>query len=71
VYDYSDRTQQTIKLYTRALNIQVNGFYTLRFDSPVAVEKARKVSLDVVDSAAKPRNDVAFTYSTTLRQQLK
>lgn len=70
-YDYNDRTRQTIKLYTQALNIQVSGFYTLRFDSPVAVEKARKVSLDVIDSAAKPRKDIAFTYSTILRQQLK
>ena len=70
-YDYNDRTRQTIKLYTQALNIQVKGFYTLRFDSPVAVEKARKVSLDVIDNAAKPRKDVAFTYSTILRQQLR
>ncbi len=71
VYDYNDRTQQTIKLYTQALNIQVNGFYTLRFDPPMAAQKARNVSLDVVDNAAKPRKDVAFTYSTILREKLK
>lgn len=70
-YDYSERTQQTIKLYTRALNIQVNGFYTLRFDSPVVAAKARKVSLDIVDATGKPRKDVAFTYSTLLLPQSK
>jgi von Willebrand factor type A domain len=70
-YDYTERTRQTIKLYTRALNIQVNGFYTLRFDSPVIAAKARKVSLDIVDAARKPRKDVAFTYSTMLLPQSK
>lgn len=68
-YDYTERTHQTIKLYTHALNIQVNGFYTLRFDSPVAVEKARRVSLNIVDTAGKPMKDVAFTYSTMLLPQ--
>jgi hypothetical protein len=46
----------------------VNGFYTLHFDSPVAPAKARKVSLSIVDDIGKPRKDVAFTYSTLLRQ---
>lgn len=65
-YDYNEHTQQTIKVYTQALNIQVNGFYTLRFDTPIALEKARKVSLDILDGAGKSRKDVAFTYSTLL-----
>jgi hypothetical protein len=65
-YDYNDNTRKIIKLYTQALNIQVNGFYTLRFDSPVPPAKARKVSLDIVDYSARLRKDVAFTYSTML-----
>lgn len=65
-YDYNDNTRKIIKLYTRALNIQVNGFYTLRFDLPIQSAKARRVSLDIVDAIGKPRKDVAFTYSTML-----
>ncbi len=70
-YDYSDRTRQTLKVYTRALNSQVNGFYTLRFESPVAAEKVRKVSVEIVDSKAKPRKDVVSTYSTIPLPQSK
>jgi Mg-chelatase subunit ChlD len=64
-FDYNEQTRQKIKLYTQALNIQVNGFYTLRFELPVAPEKARKVSLEIVNGVGKPRRDVAYTYSTT------
>ena len=71
VYDYDGRTRDKIKLYTRALNIQVNGFYTLRFDSPIPAGKAHKVFLDIVDAKGNPRKDVAFTYSTILLPQLK
>jgi hypothetical protein len=70
-YDYTKHTRETIKLYTQALNIQVNGFYTIRFNPPVAAAKARKVSLDIVDATGKPRKDVAFTYSTMLLPQSK
>lgn len=67
-YNYDEHARGIIKLYTQALNLQVNGFYTLRFNLPVAHGKARKVSLDVVDARGKPRKDVAFTYSTLLPQ---
>lgn len=70
-YDYDEPTREKIKVYTQALNIQVNGFYTLRFDSPAPLGKARKVSLDLVDDTGKPRKDVAFTYSTILPPQTK
>lgn len=70
-FDDNERTREKIKIYTRALNIQVNGFYTLRFDSPVSLDKARKVSLNLVDDTGKPRKDVAFTYSTLLPPQPK
>jgi hypothetical protein len=68
VYDFDERTRERIKACTRALNIQVNGFYKLRLDLPGAPGKARKVSLDVVDGTGKPRKDVTITHSTLLRQ---
>jgi hypothetical protein len=70
-FDYNEQTRQRINLYTQALNIQVNGFYTLRFELPVAPEKAHKVSLEIVDGAGKPRSDLAFTYSTALLPHAK
>jgi hypothetical protein len=63
-FHHGERTREKIQSYTQSLNLQVNGFYTLRFDLPVAPGKARKVSLDVVDATGKPRKDVALTYST-------
>jgi len=65
-FDYNDRTRDLIKTYTQALNFQVNGFYRLQFDLPVTADKAKKISLEVVDRTGKPRNDVAYTYSTAL-----
>jgi len=70
-FDYNERTREKIKLYTQALNIQVNGFYTVHFDLPVASGKARTVSLEIVDGRGQPRKDVAFTYSTLLPPQPK
>jgi hypothetical protein len=70
-FDYNEQTRQRIKLYTQALNIQVSGFYTLRFDLPVVPEKAHKISLEVVDGGRKPRSDVAYTYSTAFLPQAK
>jgi hypothetical protein len=65
-FDYNERTRQIVKFYTHSLNIQVNGFYTLRFDLPVPPGKARNVSLEIVDGSGKLRNDVGYTYSTAL-----
>jgi hypothetical protein len=70
-FDANEHTLEKIKIYTRALNIQVNGFYTLSFDSPVPLGKARKVSLDLVDHSGKPRKELAFTYSSILPMQTK
>ena len=67
-FPHGERTREKIQLYTRSLNMQVNGFYTLRFDSPLSPGKARKVFMEVVDATVKPRKDVAFTYSTLLPQ---
>src|ERR1700675_851352 len=68
-YDYDEHTRDRIRLYMRALNIQVNGFYTLRLDAPLQSGKAGKVSLDIVDGRGIARKDVAFTYSTALPAQ--
>lgn len=69
VYDYDQRTREKIKFYTQAFNIQVHGFYTFRLNSPVLLEKVRKVSLDIVDNKGRARQDVAFTYSRALPPQ--
>ena len=68
-YDYDDHTREKIRLYTEALYILVNGFYTLQLDSSVTAAKVRRVSLDVLDEAGNPRKDVAFMYSSALRAQ--
>jgi Mg-chelatase subunit ChlD len=70
-YDYDDRTRERIRLYTEALNIQVNGFYTLQLETPLQPSKLRKVLLEIVDARGQPRKDVAFTYSTLLPPQPK
>lgn len=71
IYDYDERTREKIRLYTWALNIQLNAFYTIRLESPVPINKVRKVSLYIVDSTGKQRKDVAFTYSNALPPQPK
>jgi Mg-chelatase subunit ChlD len=68
-YDYDKHTRERIKLYMQALNIQVNGFYTLHLDAPLQPGKAGKVSLDIVDGRGIARKDVAFTYSAALPPQ--
>jgi Mg-chelatase subunit ChlD len=68
-YEYNERTRERISLYTQALNIQVNGFYTLQLETPLQPSKLRKVLLEIVDSKRQPRKDVAFTYSTLLPPQ--
>jgi VWFA-related protein len=68
-YDYDKPTRERIRLYTQALNIQVNGFYTLRLDANLRPGKAGKVSVAIVDDRGIARKDVAFTYSTALPPQ--
>jgi hypothetical protein len=70
-YDYDDRTRERIRVYTEALNIQVNGFCTLQLETPLQPGKLRKVLLEIVDARGQPRKDVAFTYSTLLPPQPK
>jgi Mg-chelatase subunit ChlD len=70
-YDYNERTRERIRLYSQALSIQVNGFYTLQLETPLQPGKLRKVSLEIVDGRGQPRKDVAFTYSTLLPPQSK
>jgi len=65
-YDYDAGTREKIKLYTQALNIQVNGFYTVAIAAPVQPGKAGRVSLEIVDGAGKPRKDVSYTFQKLL-----
>jgi von Willebrand factor type A domain len=61
-YDDGPNTRERIRLYTRALNLQVNGFYTLRVDAPAPTRKASKISVDVTDATGKVTKNVALTY---------
>jgi Mg-chelatase subunit ChlD len=65
MYNYDDLTREKIRIYTQALNLQVNGFYTLQIAGP-AWEKDSKVKLEIVDKAGAIRKDVAFTYQRIL-----
>ncbi len=65
-YDYNDRTRKKIRLYTSALNIHVNGFYTVQVAAPFQPGKAGRVSLEIVDAAGKPRKDVSYTFQKLL-----
>jgi hypothetical protein len=67
-YDYGKETREKIKAFTEELNIQVNGFYTLRFDLPVTSGQGKKILLRIVDDSGNPRKDVAFTFSTLVPQ---
>lgn len=70
-YDYNEQTRENIRLCTQALNIQVNGFYTLQLVVPVQPGKGGKVSLEIVDGSGKVRKDVALTYPRALPAQGK
>ncbi len=61
-YDAGEKTQDRIKRYTQALNVQVNGFYTLHLETPIRPSKLGKVSLEIVDSTGKASKEVAWTY---------
>lgn len=68
-YDNGERTRETIKHHTQALNLQANGFYTLHLEVPIQPKKRGKVSLEIVDSGGRRRKDVAVTYPTALLPQ--
>ncbi|MGO8933814.1 MAG: VWA domain-containing protein [Terracidiphilus sp.] len=70
-YDSSGKTEEGIKLQTRALNMQVNGFYTLKLDAPPRTSKSSKVSLEIVDGSGKVRKSLAWTYQRALPAQSK
>lgn len=66
VYEYNDRAREKIKVFTQALNVQVNGFYTLQVAAAIKQGKAGKLSMDILDSSGKTRKDVAYTLQKTL-----
>lgn len=70
-YDYNENAQEGIKLQTRALNIQVNGFYTLQLDTHPSARKSSKVSLEIVDGNGKVRKNLEWTYRRALPTQTK
>jgi Mg-chelatase subunit ChlD len=74
-FDYSygsnQKAEEGIKLQTQALNIQVNGFYTVQLDTPPPMSKSSKVSLEVVDGDGRVRKSLAWTYQRILPAQAK
>lgn len=64
-YRYDQRSRDRISAYTKALNVQVHGFWTLEFATPSS-KKSCKVKLEVIDTQGKARKDVAFTYAARL-----
>jgi hypothetical protein len=72
-FDYDDdkKARERINLYTRALNIQVNGFYALQLDTPPSARKSSKVSLEIVDGSGKVMKGVTWTYQSALPTQDK
>ncbi|MBI3475162.1 MAG: VWA domain-containing protein [Acidobacteria bacterium] len=68
-YVFNQQTHDKIKIFTQALNIQVNGFYAVQVAAPEQRGKARMVSLVIVDGAGQPRKDVTFSYQRTLADE--
>lgn len=66
VYEYNDRTREKIRVFTQALNVQVNGFYTLQVAASIQQGKVGKISMDILDSSGKTRKDVAYTLQKSL-----
>lgn len=60
-YENGDRMKEGLRVFTQALNIQVNGFYTVHIAGEVP-RKEIKVRLEVVDSVGKARKDVVCIY---------
>jgi len=65
MYDRDGRTRDKIRLYTQALNTQVNGFYTLRVAVPFS-RKQSKIKLEIVKETGKAWKDVTFTFPRLL-----
>jgi hypothetical protein len=69
--DHNDRLRERMRLFGRALNIQVNGFYSLLLDAPTPTRKLSKVSLEIVDGKGKVRKDLTSIYQGILPEQGK
>jgi hypothetical protein len=65
-YEYDRQTRERIELSTKALNVQVNGFYTLELVTPPGHWKTANVSVKVVDGAGQPRKGVVLAYPREL-----
>jgi hypothetical protein len=66
VYDDDKSTRDRINLCTRALNVQIQGFYHLQLDSPPAVRKSSRTSLEIVDASGKVRKGLTWMYQRAL-----
>jgi hypothetical protein len=64
-YTYDEENRKTLNLYTKELNVQVNGFWTLDLTEPSS-NKGSRMNVEVVDHKGKTRKDVRVTYSRML-----
>lgn len=60
-YDYDQRSQESLDIFTQQLNNQVKDFWILEVTVP-SVSKKSKLKLEIVDQRGKARKDLAFTY---------
>jgi hypothetical protein len=64
-YTYDEENRTKLNLYTKELDAQVNGFWTLELAEPSSNKESR-MNVTVVDHKGKPRKDVRVTYSRML-----
>jgi len=64
-YTYDKENRSKLKLYTKELNDQVNGFWTLELAGPSS-NKESEMNVEVVDHKGRRRKDVGVTYSRML-----
>ncbi len=59
-YTYDKDSRDKVSMYTKELNIQVGGFWTLELAAPSS-KKEEKLKLEVVDHEGRTRKDVWVT----------
>ena len=64
-YIYDNDNREKVKLYTKELNIQVSGFWTLENAVPASNEESR-MNVEIVGHEGRIRKDVRVTYSRML-----
>lgn len=64
-YTYDKENRAKLELYTKELNDQVNGFWTLEL-AELSLNKDSRINVEIVDHKGKTRKDVGVTYPRLL-----